>query len=193
MGSLVSQIFFCLQPGVNGHGSVCHEPCSKTNFLTIYFHWRWGSPTSVLGSQPIIWLLSPSPSGVRRPEVTKYQQLLISPLWPTFFLNGHFLTGSHCSFQREDSINLISIVSVGYHVTVRMPGDFAGHRFTRLESLVLCESMLSIVGLAGTNARRQPITLLRQPLLEKENSEFEPVKLRLKMTLCRILFVRMGW
>ena len=33
------------------------------------------------------------------------------------FLTVTFLTGSHCSFQREDSINLISIVSVGYHVT----------------------------------------------------------------------------
>ena len=96
LGSLVSQIFFCLQPGVNGHGFVCHEPCSKTNFLTIYFRWRGGgrrSPTSVLGSQPIIWLLSPSPSGVRLPEVTKYQHLLISPLWPTFSLNGHFFDG----------------------------------------------------------------------------------------------------
>ena len=58
------------------------------------------------------------PLGVRQPEVTKYRHLLISPLWPTFFLNGHFLTGHHCSFQREDSINLISIVSVGYHVTI---------------------------------------------------------------------------
>ena len=27
------------------------------------------------------------------------------------------MTGCHCSFQREDNINLISIVSVGYHVT----------------------------------------------------------------------------
>ena len=34
------------------------------------------------------------------------------------FLTVTFLTGCHCSFQREDSINLISIVSVGYHVTV---------------------------------------------------------------------------
>ena len=32
--------------------------------------------------------------GVRRPEVTKYQHLLISPLWPTFFLNGHSFDGS---------------------------------------------------------------------------------------------------
>ena len=58
LGFLVSQIFFCLQPRVNGYGSVCHEPCSKTNFLIIYFCWGEGVPTSVLGSQPIIWLLS---------------------------------------------------------------------------------------------------------------------------------------
>ena len=77
-----------------GYGSSArYEPCSKTlNFLTIYFRWRGGG-TSVLGSQPIIWLLSSSPSGVRRPEVTKYQHLLISPLWPTFSLNGHFFDG----------------------------------------------------------------------------------------------------
>ena len=77
-----------------GYGSSArYEPCQTTNFLTIYFCWQGGSPTSVLGSQPIIWLLSPSPSGVRRPEVTKYQHLLISPLWPTFSLNGHFFDG----------------------------------------------------------------------------------------------------
>ena len=34
------------------------------------------------------------------------------------FLTVTFLTGCHCSFQREDSINLISIVSVGYHLTL---------------------------------------------------------------------------
>ena len=46
-----------------GYGSSArYEPCSKTNFLTIYFRWRGGgSPTSVLGSQPIIWLLSSPP------------------------------------------------------------------------------------------------------------------------------------
>ena len=61
LGFLVSQIFFCLQPGVDGHGSVCHEPCSKTDFLIIYFRWGVGVPTSILGSQPIIWLLSSPP------------------------------------------------------------------------------------------------------------------------------------
>ena len=49
----------------------------KNWLLTIYFRWGEGSPTSVLGSQPIIWLLSLSPSDVRRPEVTKYQHLFI--------------------------------------------------------------------------------------------------------------------
>ena len=43
-----------------GFGSVCHEPCPTTNFLIIYFHWREGVPTSVLGSQPIVWLLPSS-------------------------------------------------------------------------------------------------------------------------------------
>ena len=76
-----------------GYGSSATSPAQKLNFLTIYFRWRGGSPTSVFGPQPIIWLLSTSPSGVRRPEVTKYQHLLISPLWPTFSLNSHFFDG----------------------------------------------------------------------------------------------------
>ena len=42
----------------------------KNYLFTIYFCWGEGNPTSVLGSQPIIWLLSLSPSDVRRPEVT---------------------------------------------------------------------------------------------------------------------------
>ena len=75
--SFVSQLIFCLQPGVKWLWSVCHEPCSETNILVLYFRWGEGSPTSVLGSQPIILLLSLSPSDVRRPEVTKYQHLFI--------------------------------------------------------------------------------------------------------------------
>ena len=45
----------------NGYGSLCHEPFPITDFFTFYFRWREGVPTSVLGSQPIIWLLSSSP------------------------------------------------------------------------------------------------------------------------------------
>ena len=65
------------------------NPAQKLTFLLSISADGGGVPTSVLGSQPIIWLLSPSPSGVRRPEVTKYQHLLTPPLWPTFSLNGH--------------------------------------------------------------------------------------------------------
>ena len=102
----VSQIFFCLlHPEYLAFGSVSYEPCPKTNFLTIYFHWREGVPTSVLGSQPIIWLLSPSPWPgdpfgllyvTQVPfffhQVTQYKHLFFhSDLglllwdWPTFF------------------------------------------------------------------------------------------------------------
>ena len=63
------------EPGVNrvsgillsstrntGYGSSArNEPSSKTDPLIIYFRWGEGGPTFVLGSQPIIWLLSSSP------------------------------------------------------------------------------------------------------------------------------------
>ena len=45
-----------------GYGSsASYEPCQTTNFLIIYFCWGEGVPTSVLGSQPIIWLFSSPP------------------------------------------------------------------------------------------------------------------------------------
>ena len=37
------------------------DPAQKLIFLTIYFRWGEGVPTSVLRSQPIIWLLSSPP------------------------------------------------------------------------------------------------------------------------------------
>ena len=46
----------------NGYGSSArYGPCSKTHFLIIYFRWGEGAPTSILRSQPIIWLLSSPP------------------------------------------------------------------------------------------------------------------------------------
>ena len=114
----MSQIFFCLQPRVNGHGSVCHEPCSKTNFLTIYFCWRGGAPLPFWGpSQSFGFSLPPLlVSGDLR-------LLSTNTCWyplcdPHSLLTVTFLTGFHCSFQREDSINLTSIISVGYHMTI---------------------------------------------------------------------------
>ena len=49
-----------LLPGVLGFSSVRHESCPTTNFLISFFRWREGVPTSVLGSQPIVWLLPSS-------------------------------------------------------------------------------------------------------------------------------------
>ena len=102
-----------------GYGpSARYGPCSKTNLSYYLFPLTGGrSPTSVLGSQPIIWLLSPSPSGVRRPEVTKYQHL-VSPVWPTFFLNGYFFWRLDTVNSNTRSSNFISLLPVGYRVTL---------------------------------------------------------------------------
>ena len=56
----VRDIFLSSSTRSTGFGSVCHEPCPTTNFFLFYFHWREGVPTSVLGSQPIVWLLPSS-------------------------------------------------------------------------------------------------------------------------------------
>ena len=40
--------------------------------------------------------------------------------------------------------------------------------------------------------RLSSLTLLRQPVWEKENSEFKPVKFCLKLTKCRIPLVQRG-
>ena len=62
LGSFVSQVFFCLQPGILAMVRLhALNPAQKLNFLIIYFRWGEGVPTSVLGSQPIIWLLSSPP------------------------------------------------------------------------------------------------------------------------------------
>ena len=86
------------------------NPAQKTNFLILYLRWGEGSPTSVLGSQPIIWLLSFSPSCVRRSEVTMYQHLLI-PLCD--------LHSSLTFFWWLDTVsNFISLLPVGYRMTI---------------------------------------------------------------------------
>ena len=48
----------------------------KKYLTTIYFCWGEGNPHFRLGSPPIIWLLSLSPSDVRRPEFTKFEHLV---------------------------------------------------------------------------------------------------------------------
>ena len=62
---LQSEILLCLLlPGVLALAPSATSPIQQLLFL-FYFRWREGVPTSVLGSQPIVWLL---PSRVRRPE-----------------------------------------------------------------------------------------------------------------------------
>ena len=93
------------------------NPAQKLNFLTIYFRWGEGGPTSVLGSQPIIWLLSLSPSGVRRPEVTKYETW--SPLRdPHSSLTVTFFWRLDTVNSNTRNSNFISLLPVGYHVTL---------------------------------------------------------------------------
>ena len=90
--SFVSEIFFrLLLPGVLGFSYVRHEPCPTTNFRFSFFRWREEGATSVLGSQPIIWLL---PSSFRQATQVRSQSTNIcwSPLWPTFFT----LTACYC-------------------------------------------------------------------------------------------------
>ena len=79
----VRDIFCLLLPGVLTLVPSATNPVQQLTFLIIYFRWREGVPTSVLGSQPIIWLLSSSfPC-----QATRVQ---------TSVLNGHSLMACHC-------------------------------------------------------------------------------------------------
>ena len=67
------------------------DPAQKLPFFQFTSAEGKGSPLPFWGpSQSFGFSLLPS--GVRRPEVTKYQHL-VSPVWPTFLLNGHFFDG----------------------------------------------------------------------------------------------------
>ena len=101
-----------------GYGSSAHyEPCQTTDFLIIYFRWGEEVPTSVLGSQPIIWLLSSSSwcpvTWVRSPSTNIWSPLcdlhssLTVTLWRLDTVNSD-----------TRSSNFIPLLPVGYHVTI---------------------------------------------------------------------------
>ena len=100
----VSQIFFrLLHPEYLAFGSVSYEPCPKTHFSYYLFpltgrspHFRCGVPANHLAS--LFFLLVSGDLS----EITKYQHLLVSPLWPTFFLNGHSLVACYCWFKHGE-------------------------------------------------------------------------------------------
>ena len=90
----VRDIFFVFfYPECLALGSVRHEPCPTTNFLIIYFRWWEGVPTSVLGSQPIIWLLSSSfpcqATRVRSPSTCDPHSFLTVILWRLATVNSN--------------------------------------------------------------------------------------------------------
>ena len=102
-----------------GYGtSARYKPCQTTDFLIIYFRWRGGAPLPFWGpSQSFGFSLPPRlVSGDLRLLSTNTCWYLLCD--PHSLLTVTFFTGFHCSFQREDSINLTSIVSAGYHVTI---------------------------------------------------------------------------
>ena len=62
LGSFVSQVYFCLQPGILAMIRLpATNPAQKTTLSYYLLTLREGVPTSVLRSQPIIWLLSSPP------------------------------------------------------------------------------------------------------------------------------------
>ena len=104
-------------------GSVSYEPCPTANFLIFYLRWREGVPTSVSGSQPIVWLLPFSfpyqATRVRSPSIN----ICGSPLCDLHsFLTVILWRLATVSSNTGNSINLISTVSAGHHVTfVNLP------------------------------------------------------------------------
>ena len=116
LGSLVSQIFFCLQPGILATVRLpATNPAQKLTFL-LSISADGGALPFWGPSQSLGFSLPPLPvSG-------DLKLLSTNTCWyplcdPHSLLTVTFLTGFHCWFQREDSINLTSIVSAGYHVT----------------------------------------------------------------------------
>ena len=101
----------------NGYGSVRYEPLPKTDFSSRFLsptgrrcHFRFRVSANHLASLSF----SLPVSGDLRLLSTN---ICWYPLCDLHSFLTVSLTVCHSSFQREDSINLISIVSVGYHVT----------------------------------------------------------------------------
>ena len=100
-----------------GYGSSArYEPCSKTDFLIIYFRWGERVPTSVLGvpANHLASLFSPLVSGDLRllstntcwyPLCDLHSSLTVT-LWRLDTVNSN-----------TRSSNFISLLPVGYHVT----------------------------------------------------------------------------
>ena len=94
------------------------NPVHQLTFSFCFFRWREEGATSVLGSQPIVWLL---PSSFRC-QATRMRlpstNICWSPRDPHSFLTVILWRLATVNSNMGNSINLISIVSVGHHVTI---------------------------------------------------------------------------
>ena len=123
--SCLADIFLSSSPGVLGFW-FCLLRTLPNNWLSYFLFLLTGRSPYFCFRVPANHLASPS-----FPLVSGDLRLLSTNIcWYPLcdlhsFLTVTFLTGCHCSFQREDSINLISIVSVGYHVTTVMISDIS--------------------------------------------------------------------
>ena len=93
-------VFFCLQPGVEWLWFVCPLPTLLKNSFSYPLlplrggepHFRFGGPSQSFG-----FSLFPLPvSGDLR---LLSANICLSPMWPTFFLKGHFFDGLILSIQ----------------------------------------------------------------------------------------------
>ena len=95
LGSFVSQVYFCLQPGILALIRLpATNPAKQLSHYLLPLrggspHFRFGVPVNHLAS--LFFLLVSGDLG----KVTKYQHL-VSPVWPTFLPNGHSLTARYC-------------------------------------------------------------------------------------------------
>ena len=83
------------------------NPAQKLTYLSFTSAEGKGAPLPFWGpSQSFDFSLFPLPmSGDLRSLSTN---ICLSPLWPTFFLNGHLFDGLILSIQREDNINSLT-------------------------------------------------------------------------------------
>ena len=113
----VSDILLSSTRNTSFGSSARYEPCQTIDFFSFFFrrrgegcHFRFRAPANHLASLSF----SLPVSGDLRLLSTN---ICWYPLCDLHSFLMVFLTVCHCSFRQEDSINLISIVSVGYHMT----------------------------------------------------------------------------
>ena len=97
--------------------SFLYERCSKTVFLILYFRWGEGSPLPFWGPSQSFGF-SHFPLLVSGDLRSLSTNICLSPLWPTFFLNGHFFDGLILSIQIRGVVIVLPLCLRSYHETL---------------------------------------------------------------------------